>query len=112
MDITQTQITIIRFSPKPELIEHVNVALLVTRCYMSGERDTRLVYDPKFPLLTCAVPEFNPELMRVHLESLSSQFEGDDSDDFIATLYPQFVIGDRVIVGNDAVDVVQYLLGR
>ncbi|HMJ15109.1 MAG TPA: hypothetical protein VK524_27030 [Polyangiaceae bacterium] len=47
------QYSVVRFSPTPEQTEHVNVALLFS--------DPRfgLVYDQKFPKLTCIAPDFD-----------------------------------------------------
>lgn len=49
--------TVVKFSPIPEQTEYVNVALLFS--------DPRfgLVYDSKFPKLTCVAPNFDTEFL-------------------------------------------------
>ncbi|MCK6501403.1 MAG: hypothetical protein L6Q38_18135, partial [Nitrospira sp.] len=59
--------TIVRFSPNPEEVEHVNVALLL----WDGQH--RLVYDASFPKLSCIAPGFDARLLSFYLQKLESK---------------------------------------
>lgn len=84
-------VSVLRFSAKPELHEHVNIALLV-----SSGRGSDMVYDPDFPRLMCAAPQIRKELVKAHLEALRATFAETRVDDLatrLAALSPQFALG-------------------
>lgn len=100
-----TLISVLRFSPMPELQEHVNVALIVP----TGGRTARVLYDPDFPRLRCSSPRFSPSLMKEHLDLLPELLAEHDPVEWamaLARISPQFVLGGQHEVPYEATDSV------
>ena len=64
---TQLTFRIVRYTPAPEFIEPVNIAILII------DRRPRLILDSSFPKLSCAVPRCNLEPLRFLLEWLDAE---------------------------------------
>jgi hypothetical protein len=64
---TQSSFRIVRYTPVPEFIEPVNVAILII------DRTPRLILDVSFQKLCCAVPRCNLEPIQFWLECLDAQ---------------------------------------
>lgn len=60
------QFSVVSFSPDPEEVEHVHVALLFS------ERQWGMVFDPRFPKLTCIAPRFDPGLIQGYLQDFAN----------------------------------------
>lgn len=58
---------VVRFSPAPEYIESVNVALLII------DSNPRLVSDSQFEKLSCIAPSFDPSVLQVWLDCVSDE---------------------------------------
>ncbi len=71
---------VVRFSPVPECVEAVNVAVLIL------DSHPRLVSDFQFEKLACVAPSFNPEALRVWLESAAEEIKAGSIDDITQRL--------------------------
>lgn len=60
--------SVIRYSPSPEVIEHVNVALVFW-----GHPKPRVVFDPQFPRLNCLAPGVDSAFLEFYLRDLKDR---------------------------------------
>lgn len=100
-------VSVLRFSPMPELREYVNVALLISK-----GRGADMVYDPAFPRLRCTSPEMRIELLEAHLESLRpvlAETHVKDLAERLARLSPQFALGTPHTIPEPTDAVVRHL---
>ncbi|MEL6195570.1 MAG: hypothetical protein AAFP04_14780 [Myxococcota bacterium] len=77
---------VLRFAANPESGDPVGVALLV------GQDSPKLVFDPRFPRLSCLTPEMNASLLEDYLETLRPHLCRSTLDDVeaeVARLSPQ-----------------------
>lgn len=73
--------SILRFSPDPEDVEYINVAIRLE----SG----RVVYDPAFPKLRCIAPGYDTSSLKFYLDSLHEDFAHANMDTFCELLKAQ-----------------------
>jgi hypothetical protein len=66
------EFNVVRFTPDPEEVEPVNVALLLW-----GSDRPRLLFDETFPRLRCIAPNVDSSLVRYYLEDLSQRLAED-----------------------------------
>ncbi len=100
---------VVRFSPDPEVVEPVNVALFV-----ANDRNS-LVYDETFPKLSCVAPKFDRGLLDLYLRHLSTAVEdaGGEGARLISSASAQFSLtGPREILTSNINAFVQTLVER
>lgn len=103
--------SIVRFSPDPEEVEYINVALLI----WSGSTNS-LVMDESFPKLSCMAPGFSASLMRDYLRAIhrkvcnsSVELAGREMQSYNS----QFLaIGPRAIAGEFSESMIDILKHR
>jgi hypothetical protein len=105
----KTYYQVVRFSPDPEVVEPVNVALFV-----AGDRNS-LVYDETFPKLSCVAPKFDRGLLDLYLRHLSTAVEdaGGEGARLISSASSQFSLtGPREILTSNINAFLQTLVDR
>jgi hypothetical protein len=88
MDNLTASYRIVYFQPNPEDGDRVSVGLL-----FSDARDIEVLYDPSFPKLKCLAPHVDPELVKIHLDSLDARLHerGVDFERQLAEMAPHFI---------------------
>lgn len=82
------QLSVLRFSPDPEEIEYINVALL----FENGR--TNLVYENTFPRLACLLPSFDTKLLVYYLQDIQARISSESfshAKKLIASESSQFI---------------------
>jgi hypothetical protein len=77
-----TKFSILRFSPDPEEVEYVNVAIWIEPRHM--------VYDPEFPKLRCVAPGYDTTILKFYLDDLHESASG--SIESLMSKSSQFVV--------------------
>ncbi|MDR3378522.1 MAG: hypothetical protein P4M10_07540 [Verrucomicrobiae bacterium] len=99
---------VVRYSPAPEFVEPVNVALLLV------DEHARLLRDDRFPKLECVSGETDVGLLSFWLEEIEEEIRRSNPEDAHLVLTgrtSQIALGDpREIVGGISDDVEQMLI--
>lgn len=95
MEQLKPHFRVVRFSPVPEVTEHINVALLVV-----ADRP-RLLVDVEFQKLGCVAPQFDATMLRFWLESIQEELRRiapANAATFLATVSSQFALGEPQVL--------------
>lgn len=76
---------VLKFTPAPEFVDPVNVALL------TSEGSVHFYYEYSFPRLKCAAPDFDPRHLAFLLDDLSANLKGKDFNSAIEQIKKQNV---------------------
>lgn len=101
------QYSVVRFSPNPEEIERVGVAI-----YLWSTR--QMIFDHEFPRLCCLAPGFNTSLLLRSLRFLEKSLAESSTDTFdrVLPLSPQFHLEPPRTIGSTLPDALEILRWR